>query len=69
MNDLHKGVRICFWWLLHETDKISACTLNTSVMGIPAYNNSAPLSSQILDMNEDGLRIKPSSYNNKTNLI
>lgn len=44
------------------TLKISVHTLNTSVIGMPAYRSSAPLSSQILDMNEEGLRIKPSSY-------
>ena len=40
-------------------------TLNTSVIGIPAYNNSAPLSSQILDMNEEGFLINPSSWKSK----
>lgn len=34
-------------------------------MGIPAYSSSAPLSSQMLDINEDGLRINPSSCQQK----
>ena len=43
-------------------------TLNTSVIGMPAYNNSAPLSSQILDMNEEGFLINPSSWKAKNNI-
>lgn len=45
----------------NENKKKRRLTLNISVIGIPAYSSSAPRSSQILDMNDDGLRIKPSS--------
>lgn len=46
-----------------STPPIPRSSLNMSVIGIPAYNSSWPLSSQILVINEAGLRMRPSSWN------
>lgn len=51
-----------------STPPIPRSSLNMSVIGIPAYNNSCPLSSQILVINDAGFRINPSSYNIHINI-
>ena len=48
-----------------RTPPIPRSSLNTSVIGTPAYNNSCPLSSHIDVINDAGLRIRPSSCSGK----
>lgn len=59
-------VRCDNWENNSQNSNYLALALKTSVIGIPAYSSSAPLSSQMLDINEDGLRINPSSCQQKT---
>lgn len=50
------------------TPPIPTFFVRTSEIGIPAYNNSCPRSSQIEVMNEAGLRIKPTMRKEKENI-